>query len=735
MMKRKTFTWVWVYALTVALLVPSRNEASALDDYVAKADASYGLSLEETRVGPGYTVYTFDLTSQQWRSATEVDRTLWEHELLVAVPWSLHGSSEHTAILVVNGGANGTGASTKNDEALGLIAGAVGTVVAMVSQVPNQPLLFADQEVARSEDAILAYGMDKYLLTGDPEWLAQLPMTKAVVRAMDSIQDFAANPGEVWPKPPRIDNFIVAGGSKRGWATWLTAAVESGAGGAVRVKAILPASIDLLNLGEQFERHWDSYGFYSSAIQDYVAFDLPCRSWTPEGRAMVGIIDPYAYRDRLTMRKLVVNSAGDRFFLPDSSQFYFQDLPGPKLLRYTLNTDHSQGQDLETIIRPTLSWLIDILEDDEDPHFSWSMQPDGSIRVETQTPPEAVRLWQATNPNARDFRLATIGEAWQSTPLADSGGGVYIGQVATPPQGWTAFTVELTYPGSPLIPELLETARIYTTDVQITPPDLPFAGTGCPAYQPPLLQAAVLPYARAIAVGQPATAFASIINSGNVSGLDCGLALPAGIAANFIYQTTDASNLLTGTPDTPVRIPPGATQGFVFGITPTVPLTNVEIAPIFDCANSEPAPVYAGVNTLILSAFAEPPPDLLAIGVTPSQDGIVHIDPSSGVGFFAAAAVNIGNTGTIKVQADDGDLALPLTLEVCETNSIGQRIGSCASSLTRTVNADETVFYTVNVFAHEGAYIPFDPALNRLFLRFMEGGTTVGATNVAVTTD
>ncbi len=363
------------------------------------------------------------------------------------------------------------------------------------------------------------------------------------------------------------------------------------------------------------------------------------------------------------------------------------------------------------------------------------MQPDGSIRVETQTPPEAVRLWQATNPNARDFRLATIGEAWQSTPLADSGGGVYIGQVATPPQGWTAFTVELTYPGSPLIPELLETARIYTTDVQITPPDLPFAGTGCPAYQPPLLQAAVLPYARAIAVGQPATAFASIINSGNVSGLDCGLALPAGIAANFIYQTTDASNLLTGTPDTPVRIPPGATQGFVFGITPTVPLTNVEIAPIFDCANSEPAPVYAGVNTLILSAFAEPPPDLLAIGVTPSQDGIVHIDPSSGVGFFAAAAVNIGNTGTIKVQADDGDFALPLTLEVCETNSIGQRIGSCASSLTRTVNADETVFYTVNVFAHEGAYIPFDPALNRLFLRFMEGGTSVGATNVAVTTD
>ena len=732
MMKYKSHSWIGVYALTIALLVVHRVEATALDDYVAKADLNYGYSLEATRVGPGYTVYAFDLTSQQWRSAAEVDRTLWQHELLLAVPWSLHGGSEHTAILVVNGGSNKAGSSSNNDDALGLIAGAVGTVVAMVSQVPNQPLLFADQAAARAEDAILAYGMDKYLLTGDPEWLAQLPMTKAVVRAMDSIQDFAANPGDVWPQPPRIDNFIVAGGSKRGWATWLTAAVESGAGGAARIKAILPASIDLLNLGEQFEHHWDAYGFYTTAIQDYVAFDLPCRSQTPEGRTLVGIIDPYAYRDRLTMCKLVVNSAGDQFFLPDSSQFYFQDLPGPKLLRYTLNTDHSQGQDLETIIRPTLSWLIDLLEDDADPGFSWSLQPDGSIRVETQTPPEAVRLWQATNPNARDFRLETIGEAWYSTPLADSGGGVYIGQVPPPPQGWTAFTVELTYPGSPLIPDLLETKRIYTTDVQITPPELPFAGTGCPDFQPPRLQAAVLPYARAIALGQPATAFASVINQGNVSGLDCGLALPAGIDAAFTYQTTDASNLLTGMPDTPVKISAGATQGFVFGITPNGPLTGVEIAPRFDCANSEPALVYSGVNTLILSALAVTPPDLLAIGVTPSLDGVVRLPSPTGTGFFAAAAINLGSAGTITVSADDGGLGLPLSLVLCETTASGNWL-ACGSSLTRTVGTGQTVYYSVFLTA-TGQPIAFDPSINRLFLRFRAGDMTVGATNVAVAT-
>ena len=61
------------------------------------------------------------------------------------------------------------------------------------------------------------------------------------------------------------------------------------------------------------------------------------------------------------MPKLVLNSAGDQFFLPDSSQFYFDALPGPKKLRYTLNTDHSQAQDLEATILPTLSWLSDVL--------------------------------------------------------------------------------------------------------------------------------------------------------------------------------------------------------------------------------------------------------------------------------------------------------------------------------------------------------------------------------------
>ena len=84
-----------------------------------------------------------------------------------------------------------------------------------------------------------------------------------------------------------------------------------------------------------------AYGFYSPAVKDYE--DLGIMKWTgtPEYDALMKIEEPYEYRDRLTMPKFIVNAAGDQYFLPDSSRFYFDDLKGEKYIRYVQNTDHS----------------------------------------------------------------------------------------------------------------------------------------------------------------------------------------------------------------------------------------------------------------------------------------------------------------------------------------------------------------------------------------------------------
>ena len=247
------------------------------------------------------------------------------------------------------------------------------------------------------------------------------------------------------------------------------------------------------------------------------------------------------------------------------------------------------------------------------------------------------------------------------------------------------------------------------------------------------LNAAVLPYARAVKVNEAATAFGTVINSGPGTATECTISLPDDIPATFSYQTTNAGNVLVGSPNTPVDIPAGGTQSFVFGITPTSPLFSTEIGLVFDCANSNPAPSHAGLNTLILTASATPPPDLVAIGATPSNDGVVRLTSPAGTGFFATAAVNIGSSGTVIASADDGGIGLPVALQLCETDNAGNWI-SCGNNLSRSVAADQTVYYTVFVTG-TGQPISFDPANKRLFLRFSANGQTVGATNVAVTTD
>ncbi|QVL50936.1 MAG: S8 family serine peptidase [Thiocapsa sp.] len=245
------------------------------------------------------------------------------------------------------------------------------------------------------------------------------------------------------------------------------------------------------------------------------------------------------------------------------------------------------------------------------------------------------------------------------------------------------------------------------------------------------INTAVLPYARAVAIAETATAFASVINSGDATALDCLIALPTGIPATLSYQTTTAANALTGSPNTPVDIAAGATQGFVFGITPSQAMAATEIPLVFDCANTAPAASYPGLNTFILSAAATAPPDLLAIGATPSGDGVVRLPSRDGTGFFATAAVNIGSAGSITVSADDGGRGLPLSLRVCETTPAGEWI-VCGNNLTRSVGAAQTAYYSVFATG-TGQPIAFDPANNRLFLRFAANGRTVGATNVAVT--
>ena len=425
-----------------------RQDATPLDLYVAAPDPAYAWEPVRELSGEGCVAHVLKMTSQTWLTPDDVDRTTWWHWLTIVEPPVI---TSDIALLYIGGGSNDDPPPDAVRATYARIATLTGSVVAELRMVPNEPLRFAgDPDAPRREDRLIAFAWRKFLQGGDPAWLPRLPMTKSAVRAMDTVTAYFearggnANSGGTGP---RIGRFVVAGSSKRGWATWTTAAADK------RVVGIVPIVIDLLNVEQSFLHHHDVYGFWAPAIQSYVEMGIPDWFGSPQMRRLRQIVDPYEYRSRLTMPKLIINATGDQFFVPDSSRFYFDDLQGEKHLRYVPNADHSmRGTDVDESV---LAFYRSIVKREARPEFTWTFEADGSIRVRasgSQVPIRAT-LWQATNPAARDFRLETLGPAWRDTPLEPRPEGDYVASVAAPPAGWTAFFVELTYPrgdGPPL---------------------------------------------------------------------------------------------------------------------------------------------------------------------------------------------------------------------------------------------------------------------------------------------
>ncbi|HPA41049.1 MAG TPA: PhoPQ-activated protein PqaA family protein [Candidatus Hydrogenedentes bacterium] len=453
MTRRQMMFGRFAVAAAVCMLGWSAAVATPLDDYVAAPDPAFKYTLVGKTEDAAATTYLYHMVSQTWLDASKVDHPLWEHEVFVTVPKE---TAFTKAMMFIGGGGNPLKADdTPENDPFDKIALATKSIVAHVKQIPNQPLRFPDEkdprytEAGRKEDAMITYGWDKFLTGGDPVWLARLPMTKAVVRAMDLVQK----------EFPQTDGFFVAGGSKRGWTTWTVAAVDK------RVIGIAPAVIDVLNFIPSLENHINAYGFWAPSVSDYVDMKITDRLHTPEMKALLDVVDPYTYRDRLTMPKYVCNSAGDQFFPADSWRFYWEGLKDEKFLCYFPNTDHGLNADAYFRIA---GFYHALMAGTPRPKFAWDRNADGSFTVRCETKPTAVRLWKAVNPDARDFRLETLGKKYEAVELPLSADGVYTTDVTAPEKGWTAFFLEMEFPNGDF-----PFPFVFTTGVSILPDAYP----------------------------------------------------------------------------------------------------------------------------------------------------------------------------------------------------------------------------------------------------------------------
>lgn len=469
--KKNIFVYYWSYLITVVFITtschtvapPAETETRSvdavqsitpLDKYVATPDDAFEYEVVDTIEGEGHKTYVIRMISQRWLTEAEVKDPLWWHWLTMVVP---DGVQSNKGLLFIGGGSRKSKQPQKADGMTLQIAMASQTVVTSLHNVPNQPLEFVGDDYGpRVEDELIAYGWRQFMESGareeDAKWLARLPMTKAAVRAMDVITDVSKQ-----TLPQAVEEFVVAGGSKRGWTTWTTGAVDD------RVVAIVPIVIDMLNVVPSFEHHWQVYGFWAPAVGNYVEEGIMEWQNSKEYAQLIKWVEPYSYRDRLDMPKLIISATGDQFFIPDSWQFYKDGLKGETHFRYVENGDH--GLDETNAVESLVAFYQSVVMDQPRPEFNWKVE-NGEIilQIHPDNPPAAVKLWQAHNPEARDFRVETIGRVWEGKEIPMNADGTYSLKLDAPSEGFSAFFGEVTFPGVAGVPLRLSTGVVVTPD-------------------------------------------------------------------------------------------------------------------------------------------------------------------------------------------------------------------------------------------------------------------------------
>ncbi len=395
--------------------VTPASQAGALEEYVQRPDPSFAWKAVEQKQQAGFTITRLDVTSQTWHDLR------WTHTMQIGHPAKVRNPG--VALLVIAG--SGDGSSSFN--LMKTVSEQAGILVAVVANVPNQPLFNG-----RNEDALIAYTFDQYLKTGDETWPLLLPMVKSAVRAMDAVQAYAqAEYGQ------KVEKFVVTGVSKRGWTTWLSAAADP------RVAAIAPAVIDMLNMKAQTEWTQKVYGRQSEKIRAYTDLKLVEKMDTPQMVALRGLVDPYSYRRNYRLPKLILLGTNDPFWTVEALKHYWYDLPGPKLVYQAPNTGHAQTA--ESI--QTMAAVFQMVADGKElPTVEWQFSgaDHRNVTVTASQQAKAARLWTAESAT-HDFRKAT----WSSQALpVTRDGREAAAAVQLPASGYRAYMVELTLTAS-----------------------------------------------------------------------------------------------------------------------------------------------------------------------------------------------------------------------------------------------------------------------------------------------
>jgi len=431
---KKTSQQILILLFTTFLAVSCQNKTvpvvnvtpeNALQSYLDNGDDSFKWEVQDSTNTDGARLYRIVFTSQTWRD------TAWNHELTVIVPDSV---KYNDALLFITGGSISNSFQPNTHKwdkeeivALGEVAKTNKAVVAIIWQVPNQP-----RYGGKTEDELISMTFHNFQKDSDYTWPLLFPMTKSAIRAMDAVQEFAAQKNNYL-----VNQFVVTGGSKRGWTSWLTGAHDK------RVKAIAPMVIDVLNMPTNVEYHKTTWGDYSIQIEDYVNLGIAQQVATPEGKKLVKMVDPYSYRQMLTMPKMLFMGTNDEYWPVDAVKNYIDSIPGDNHICYTPNAGHDLG-DRKTYLAGISAFFGTTITNGVYPKCDYKIaEENGKIILTIQATAEILEdaiLWSASS-NDREFR----DKVWTSVSLGKANVAEFSHEIEYPAEGFKAFYLDLKY--------------------------------------------------------------------------------------------------------------------------------------------------------------------------------------------------------------------------------------------------------------------------------------------------
>jgi len=433
----------FVFLLSTAQAQTVITPATALDNYLNNDDKSFHWEVKESYNIGDVTVYNLLLTSQKWREHT------WTHQLSILVPKEIKYDG---ALLFITGGSinkeslpNWSGKGDELTETFGAVAQQNSAVVAVLKQTPNQPL-YNDL----TEDALISFTLHNFKKDGDYTWPLLFPMVKSAKRAMDAVQEFTKQ-----KLNHAITRFVVSGASKRGWTTWLTGASDS------RVSAIAPMVIDMLNMPVSMNYQVKVWNDYSIQIEDYVKLGIVQNMGTESGTAIVTMIDPYSYRKKLTMPKMIFMGTNDEYWPIDNIKNYYDSIPGQNLLHYIPNVGHSMGDKKEVITNLSAFFGMTLTKSTY-PICTWkTTEKRKGVKLSVNATADKltdVIIW-STDSKDMDFR----NDKWESKSLSIKNKSKVIAIQAFPATGYRAFYLNLKYKNTNGT-EFTESTRVFMTD-------------------------------------------------------------------------------------------------------------------------------------------------------------------------------------------------------------------------------------------------------------------------------